>query len=248
MKLPSKPWMRASRVTAIALLIVLAQTAPAALVWEAHEIAIAPALSEASTTATFGFVNTGTAAVTIKSVKPSCSCTTAALAKTVYAPGEAGAIVATFVVGDRVGEQRKTISVKTDDPDHPDEVLTLVAHLPPQPMLSPRILAWDVGSAAETKAVTITIPDGVQATVDRATVVDAHGASFSCEVVAVAPGRRYEVRVAPVGTATSGSAKIEITTSLKTYHAYARIRNKPADGAPASHATSDPAPAHARAP
>ena len=85
----------------------------------------------------FGFRNEGEAAVTVTSVESSCGCTTAELAQTVYAPGEAGRIDVTFELGDRNGRQIKQVVVRTDDPATPVTTLTLDVTIPRPVELSP---------------------------------------------------------------------------------------------------------------
>ena len=55
----------------------------------------------ASVNAVFAFENIGDKAFTITEVKSSCGCTTAALGKKTYAPGESGEINAKFNIGSR---------------------------------------------------------------------------------------------------------------------------------------------------
>ena len=52
-------------------------------------------------------------ALKIQNVKTSCGCTTTALAKTEYAPGESGEIEAKFIFAGRTGKQEKAITVTT---------------------------------------------------------------------------------------------------------------------------------------
>jgi hypothetical protein len=63
----------------------------------------------------FEFENTGSDVLIIKNVIPSCGCTTAALAKKEYQPGERGTIVSKF----------NTITVASNDTDVPETRLTL---------------------------------------------------------------------------------------------------------------------------
>ena len=65
----------------------------------------------------FPFVNKASVPVTITDVSTTCGCTTTSLAKKTYEPGESGEIVATFNPLNRQGLEKKTIAVKTDDPE-----------------------------------------------------------------------------------------------------------------------------------
>jgi hypothetical protein len=73
----------------------------------------------------FEFENTGTDLLLIKNVVPSCGCTTAALAKKEYQPGEKGTIASKFNTSGYNGKVIKTITVSSNDPDIPETRLTL---------------------------------------------------------------------------------------------------------------------------
>lgn len=67
----------------------------------------------------YQFTNTGKSDLKIESVKASCGCTATAPKDEIIKPGEHSEIVATFNSQGRVGQQRKTITVRTNDPDQP---------------------------------------------------------------------------------------------------------------------------------
>jgi len=67
----------------------------------------------------YQFTNTGKSDLKIESVKASCGCTATAPKDEIIKPGESSEIVATFNSQGRVGQQRKTITVRTNDPDQP---------------------------------------------------------------------------------------------------------------------------------
>jgi hypothetical protein len=98
------------------LCFAVATVTQAALVFEKTELDLKPDIGATKVDAVFNYENKGDAPIHIKAVKPSCGCTTAALAKNDVAPGEKGAITATFNIGDRTGVQVKTVTVETDDP------------------------------------------------------------------------------------------------------------------------------------
>jgi len=97
--------------------------------------------------ARFTFRNTGAKAVTIKSLRASCGCTTPRLEKETYVPGEAGAVVARFVFGDRKGPQRKTMEVRTDDDSAAAKTIQLTAEAG-QPVRIKRVIASNPWLAA----------------------------------------------------------------------------------------------------
>jgi hypothetical protein len=208
----------------LALACALPAAASAALVFDSPQAEASPTLSDAEVVSHFRFTNAGAAPVKLVSVKASCSCTTAQLAKSDYQPGESGEITATFAIGDRVGEQRKTISVLTDDPGAPTYALLMIVHLPSQAQISPRVLVWRLGDDPAARTVDIVIPDGVTQTIDRATPSGHEAADFRCELTTVTAGRRYRLTVAPIDTAITRSTVIELAAGAKTYRVYARVR------------------------
>lgn len=73
----------------------------------------------------FEFENTGTEILLITRVTPSCGCTTAALEKKEYKPGEKGAITSKFNSTNYSGRIIKTITVVSNDADTPEVRLTM---------------------------------------------------------------------------------------------------------------------------
>ncbi|MFN0201796.1 MAG: DUF1573 domain-containing protein [Bacteroidia bacterium] len=71
----------------------------------------------------YKFTNTGKSDLVLEYAKGSCGCTVAELKEKVVKPGQTSEINATFDSTGRVGENVKTISVKSNDPDQ--EVITL---------------------------------------------------------------------------------------------------------------------------
>jgi uncharacterized protein YdeI (BOF family) len=73
----------------------------------------------------FEFENTGDDVLLIKNVIPSCGCTTAALTKKEYQPGEKGTIVSKFNTSGYNGKVIKTITVASNDGEMAETRLTL---------------------------------------------------------------------------------------------------------------------------
>ncbi|GHB92966.1 DUF1573 domain-containing protein [Cerasicoccus arenae] len=112
--------------------------------------------------AKFPFTNKSDQTVTILSAKASCGCTVPKLAKTVYAPGESGEIVATFSFGQRTGLQQKTISVVTDSKPPQRTTLRLQVTIPQVISIKPRVLFWDLKDKSEFEAKDFTVVVGEQ--------------------------------------------------------------------------------------
>jgi uncharacterized protein YdeI (BOF family) len=73
----------------------------------------------------FEFENAGSDVLIIKNVIPSCGCTTAALAKKEYQPGEKGTIASKFNTSGYNGKVIKTITVTSNDTEASETRLTL---------------------------------------------------------------------------------------------------------------------------
>ena len=174
----------------------------------------------------FTFKNTGTAPVTIKTLRPSCGCTTAHLEKKIYAPGEAGEVVAHFVFGDRRGPHRKTIEVRTDDAPTEPVLLDLRVNIHDPLTIAPALIFWKRGEPAEPKTVQLTADAGQPV---RIKSVVSSNPRLPAKLVAIKAGEQYEVSVTPADTAQKESAEVSVLTDFpmdapRTYILHARIK------------------------
>jgi len=137
------------------LSIFLCVAARAELKWEQNVIDLHPALGDKTAVAHFKYQNAGTTPIHFKSVKASCGCTATQSQKEVVNPGEKGEIVATFNIGDRTGQQVKTVSVQTDDPNptQANIVLTLKATIPQAMEVKPAFVFWQSGEDPKPKKI-----------------------------------------------------------------------------------------------
>lgn len=71
----------------------------------------------------YSFKNTGKSELVIRKVRASCGCTAIITDKKVIHAGEAGSIKVNFNSRGKMGNQNKTVTVITNDPDHPREIL-----------------------------------------------------------------------------------------------------------------------------
>ncbi|MBV9130609.1 MAG: DUF1573 domain-containing protein, partial [Verrucomicrobia bacterium] len=95
------------------ILFVFAGSAFGQLTWETTERTFNSKPEDKEVIAKYKFTNTGAETVKIQNVRTSCGCTTAALNKSDYAPGESGEIEAKFTFSGRTGRQEKSIIVST---------------------------------------------------------------------------------------------------------------------------------------
>ncbi len=78
----------------------------------------------------YKFKNTGTAQLLIQQVHPSCGCTGASIGdKKEFAPDEAGEIKVTFSTAGRSGIQNKTVTVQSNDAEHPFVALSFTCEI-----------------------------------------------------------------------------------------------------------------------
>ncbi len=148
-----------TRILTFTLSIFLCAAARAELKWEQNTIDLHPAIGDKTAVAHFKYQNTGTTPVHFKSVKASCGCTTTQSQKEVVNPGEKGEIIATFNIGDRTGQQMKTVTVQTDDPNptQATTILTLKATIPQALEIKPAFVYWQSGEEPKPKKISIKV-------------------------------------------------------------------------------------------
>lgn len=136
-------------------LLVLTTKCSAGLVFDTQEIREKTSAEDQKAAMVFRFKNTGLDTVTIKSVQPSCDCTTAEVSKQVYAAGETGEIKAVFTFGGHVGLQKKWIEVKTDEAPEKPITLTLYVDITEPISCSSHLLQWTLGEINQEQSVLI---------------------------------------------------------------------------------------------
>ena len=175
----------------------------------------------------FVFTNQGDFPVEILEVRSSCGCTTAALDKTVYEPGESGRITAKFDVGQRVGEQSNSIIVRTDDAERSIHSLVLFVDIPRALTLSHRFLIWQRNAEPETRRVEVVFhPDSPY----RLNEVEVKGGAFQVELIEDEDVKgRYYLDVTPLNLSDSERAAIVLITepepsTPRAFSLYAYVR------------------------
>jgi hypothetical protein len=178
------------------LLVMSSRPVSAGLTWSSTKVETAVKGGQESFETVFHFKNTGDKPVKVTSVQTSCGCTTATLAKTTYAPGEAGELKAEIDLRNRSGLQEKEVTVTTDDAPNAPVILALRVTIPEVLELSTRLLVWNHGSKPETKEITLTAGSDVAVTL-RDVV---YSPQFTVEQITDSPGRRYRLRITPRST------------------------------------------------
>ena len=213
----------------LALLAAAPPRAAAELTWaqktvELNGDARAPVLE-----ARFHFTNTGGGPVEIRNVESSCGCTTTALEKRTYKPGEDGEIVARYTVGAHTGLQRKTLLVLTDD-GLPPTTLTLVAHIQEILRVTPTTVTWSHHEATAPKRISLEL---VQEMPFDEISVESSVPGVTATLVPITKGRKYNLMVAPAQTDSFLLARLMIHCRFgpeeKTFVAYATVKPATSD-------------------
>jgi hypothetical protein len=205
------------------LCYAVAASTQATLVFEKTELDLKPEMGAQTAVAVFKYENKGDAPVHIKAVKPSCGCTTAALAKNDVAPGEKGEISATFNIGDRTGLQVKTVTVETDDPKAPQTVLTFRATISQILEFQPNFVFWQSGEPAQPKTIVAKAAKGT--TINKVDVISSSG-DFTAKVEPGSTAGEFKIQVQPKVTTKPSNATLTIKPDVKpekVYYAAVRV-------------------------
>ncbi len=192
-------------------LMCCAVSCQAALEWKNPRVEKSAVAGDAPVVANFDFVNTGSSAVTITTVVSDCGCTTAALDRRIYAPGEGGTVRATFDIGGRVGQQEKIVTVTTDDAAAEPVRLALAVNIAELVRAVPRLAIWRIGDASDEKVIEILA--GASPAIARLEVTPDAGAEARLE--AVEGGRKYRLHVRPKSTATMTTMPVRCTAQFE---------------------------------
>jgi hypothetical protein len=204
----------------------LAGAAHGQLVFDKPEQSFQAKPEQGSITAKYQFRNSGSETIKIENVHTSCGCTTAALKKTEYAPGESGEIEAKFNFAGRKGKQEKEILVTTSQAKDKPVVLRLLVDIQDPIKIEPEMVLWRVGDQPDSKKIEITVADDSPA---RILSVASDNPAINARLSELKPGKEYEIEVTPTNLAQPGGATLLIRTDYPTEnpltrYAYARIK------------------------
>ena len=165
----------------------------AELTWPQKTVELKVDAATSVTEARFSFKNTGTTPVDVNQVMSSCGCTTVALEKRHYLPGESGEIVAKYTVAEHTGIQKKSILVTTSDGGDPVE-LNLAVKIPEVLRITPAFVTWKHGETAAPKQITLEM---AQDTPIKEITVQSSSAGVTAALEPVTKGRKYQLTVKP---------------------------------------------------
>jgi Protein of unknown function (DUF1573) len=208
-----------------ALFLCMSTMAQAQLAWEKTEIELNPPPGAETTVATFKYENKGAKQIHINTVRTSCGCTTAALAKNDVAPGEKGEIVATLKTGSHTGLQQKTVTVETDDPKQPQTILTLKANITQFLELEPAFVSWQANEDPKPKTILAKAGKGVTI---KSLEVTSSVPEFTTKVEPGSTASEFRIIVQPRETGHQATANLTIKPdssagAAKPFYASARV-------------------------
>ena len=195
-----------------------------ALDWPQKTVEVKAAADTPVVEVRFPFKNNGTTSVDVTQVESSCGCTTVALEKRHYAPGEGGEIVARYTVADHTGLQKKNVLVATGDGAEPVE-LTLAVSIPEVIRITPPFVTWKHDEAPKPKMVTLEV---MQDTPIKDISVQSTSGMVKADLETLTKGRRYQITVTPSKTDHNLFATLAIRCqfgdSERTFRSYATVQ------------------------
>ena len=212
--------------TLLFLLCAFTGSAFGQLTWENPEQTFNSKPQDGSVVAKYRFTNQGKETIKIENVTTSCGCTTTALTKKEYAPGESGEIEAKFVFAGRTGRQEKAITVTTSATPQQPTMLRLYVNIEEPIKIEPQVVFWRVGEQPDPKTIHIAVADDSPAKIAS---VESDNPGVKVQLTEVKPGKEYEVQVTPASVTQPGAATLMIRTDYprdnpQTKYAYVRIR------------------------
>lgn len=207
-------------------LLLCAGSGFAQLAWETTEQTFNSKPQDKEVVAKYKFTNAGPIPIKIQNVRTSCGCTTAALSKTDYAPGESGEIEAKFTFSGRTGRQEKAITVDTTANPQQPTILKLHVYIEEIVKIEPEFVHWRVGELPDPKSIHIAIADDASA---KIVSVTSDNPALKVKLTEVKPGKEYEAQITPDSVAQPAVATLMIRTDYppdnpETKYAYARIK------------------------
>jgi len=174
----------------------------------------------------YPFKNTGANPVRIAGVATTCVCTTAKLAKEVFAPGEEGQLEVEFDVGPQVGRQERSITVTTDEASVDPTVLKIVVDIAELVSIHPKLLFWKMKERGEEKEVLVTLADPGRVKIGELRVTSA---DFSARLERDEKSGRYKIWIKPIETARSTQTVIRLEATIEgrvqSFSIFAAVRS-----------------------
>lgn len=194
----------------------------AGITWEDVSLKNNASTTDDHTLGVFRFKNDGASPVTIKSVDTTCDCIAIDAPKKAFAPGESGEVKVTFLVKGRIGLQRKTVDVVTDDAENPKTTLTLTTLISQPVQIAPTVLLWKTGTDKKTQTlhITVTTEQGI-----RFTQPECSESGWELQLRTIKEGKEYALDATPSDTSKPQAALVKLNTdSDQDLNLTARLR------------------------
>lgn len=196
------------------------------LAWENTEQTFNAKPQDQAVVAKYKFTNTGNKPIKIENVRTSCGCTTTALSKTEYAPGESGEIETKFTFSGRTGKQEKAILVATSAAPEQPTILKVHVYIQEAVKIEPEVVLWRVGEQPDPKAIHIAVADDASI---KILSVTSDNPALKVKLTELKPGKEYEAQITPDSAAQPAAATLMIRTDYppdnpETKYVYARVK------------------------
>ena len=151
----------------------------------------------------FAFKNATSAQIVISSMQTSCGCTVAKIDKKEIAPGESAAVHVRFDVGNRKGEQVKSVVVKTSD--QAKQTLILRALIQDPVSFSQKEFVWNSGTPGVERDSMVELSAGAQIL-----GIESLNDQFDAKLEEMEKGSRYRIVVTPRSTAVPVASAVKV--------------------------------------
>jgi hypothetical protein len=166
--------------------------------------------------------NIGTSILHIKKVETSCGCTSAPLDKDSLAPGEETKMRITLNLPHANGPLSKTVTVLSDDPAAPSQVLHLLADVQRPFQLSSSFIPFNKGKVGDAIEGVVTISNNAKAPVTVSCKSTSSGLVILTPMpLVMQPGTSADLKVTYTAkTPGAFSAQVYVKTDLKGYETF----------------------------
>lgn len=150
--------------------------------------------SSSSVTHTFVVRNDGDSLLVIGKVKPACGCTVANITSKNLAPGESAEISTKLSLKNKVGPQRKTIAVDSNDPTTPRLTLSMVGVSRTEVEVKPRRIYVANATKGEANEETITVTSNAESPLTIKNV-STENPNVTAELISETTGKEFTIVV-----------------------------------------------------
>ncbi len=162
----------------------------------------------------FVFTNAGNQTLEIKEVRPTCGCTTVGTWEHQIAPGKGGVIPLQLNTANYNGSLVKYVKVTCNDPAQPFINLQINGVTWKAIEVTPTFVIFKIAPDAYSNEVrTVKIVSNLKEPLELATP-QVNSPSFIAKIVAVQPGRKFDLKITPVTPLPAGN--VHATITIKT--------------------------------